>query len=79
MHLRYHAESGEKSPDRPTLPEIEITEEMIDAGADMAQTFFSWELSDPEKLAALVFLAMWRARPGADPDGQTGNLLEQDG
>lgn len=37
--------------------EIKITSEMIEAGSEAAQSFFTWELSDPGSLALSVVSA----------------------
>ena len=38
--------------------EIDITPEMAEAGTDALCAFFSWSLSDPEKIVRAVFEAM---------------------
>ena len=48
--------------------DIEITPEMVEAGADAIQRFFSFELERPERIAASVFSAMSAVAPTASED-----------
>jgi len=42
----------------PDEEELTITPEMLEAGADTLSRFFSFDLDDPEKIVAAVFVAM---------------------
>jgi hypothetical protein len=50
-------------------PEIEITDEMIEAGRYELAAYSSRE-DDPVVAVYSIFLAMWRARPRTDADNQ---------
>ena len=54
--------------DRPVLPEVEITPEMIDAGADVLGCF-DWELDNTRQTVREIFIAMSRVcSERRDPD-----------
>jgi len=65
MHLTYHDETTKASGDRPSIPEIEITPEMIEAGVSVLLGELGgcvdrfWSAPD---LAKQVFEAMACAR-----------------
>jgi hypothetical protein len=52
--------------DRPADDEIEITEEMIEAGASVLRQYYAYG-ADPEDLACMAFEAMDRVREAQRP------------
>lgn len=57
------------SDDRPTFPGPEITEPMLEAGAETVMLFDEYEES-PKDAANRLFLAMLAAAPDADPPSE---------
>ena len=62
--MTYHTPPVDESPDRPTLPEIEITPEMVEAGAHVMEDYYMGEgrYLIPEEGLSRIFRAMIRAQ-----------------
>lgn len=56
--------------DRPAESEIEVTPEMMDAGAELLSAFDGGYFDGTHEYAAQIFSAMWRAKEASGKAGR---------
>jgi hypothetical protein len=64
MHLTYRHGKPDKAKDRPTVPEIEVTPEMLSAASSVFEKYYMGELGYDLRAPCVteVYRAMYAAR-----------------